>query len=62
MQYPKIANIELNDPKTIMVQLWIDKDMLINHRIERPAGDPDTWTIGQIKQLAIQAARSKIPQ
>lgn len=61
MSFPKIVSIDLNNPAIVSVQIWFDETMLINQTIDRPAGDPETWTIGQLKKLAIDAARSKIP-
>jgi len=57
----KINSINLNHNDTIQVHLTVDDDLQLHIKIAQPAGNQNDWTIGEIKKLAIEEAKSRIP-
>ncbi|QBR40948.1 hypothetical protein EHF36_10165 [Kerstersia gyiorum] len=60
VQVTGISFVDSN--KKITVSLEVDKELKLTVIIPYPDGDKESWTVGQIKALAIVSAGSKIPR
>lgn len=56
----EIANMSI-EAKILRVNLRVDGDLSVIVAIPKPEGDIDSLTVGQIKQMAMEAAKKKIP-